>query len=236
MTEEGIGRYHRNSPGPFYVEAGACISCGAPENEAPDLICFDDKESHCYFAKQPASPAETSRAIRSLWVSCCGALRYSGTDPALLARLSDIGLADRCDNPVATRRTLLVRNHASFSFRCDGPRRRSCGREIAQSIIAGLVKAVPGIKVNRLIAFLSRTRIAYTWHKGIPGVEVSISRVNPQERIWLLRVKGRLPAAEISNAMLVDDILRGDRRFAHIRWYTEQDWHSARGRSGELPY
>src|SRR6185312_16745977 len=92
-------RTPRNASGPFYVVKGGCISCGAPEAEAPDLMAFDERETSCYFRRQPETPDETYRAVRAVRVSCCEAVRYGGTDPAILARLAS---------------NARVRNHVTF--------------------------------------------------------------------------------------------------------------------------
>jgi hypothetical protein len=86
-------RYPKNAPGPFFVENGYCISCGVPELEAPDLMGHDEDPSviyHCYFKKQPSTPEEVERAIRAVWISCCGAVQYDGDDPAILQRLAEL--------------------------------------------------------------------------------------------------------------------------------------------------
>src|SRR5215470_3981897 len=212
MTKEPVKRYEKNSLGPFYVEAGACIACGAPEHSAPHLIRFHNEDYQCYFFRQPAAPEEISRAIRALWTSCCGALRYGGTDPEVLKRLADLDLTDQCDQKVTTPRRLIVRNHATFSFHCGVVDHASCGQEIAHCVASRLTNEIPAIKVRRRASFFSRIRFAYTWYKDAPGIEVSIRPVSSQERIWLLRLSGQRPGAEVSNAMLVDDILRVDRR------------------------
>src|SRR2546426_5210227 len=78
--------FRLNAAGPFYVEDGCCFICCAPEHEAPGLMGFyqdpsgTHKGSHCYFRKQPKTRAELEQAIRAVWVSCCGALRYGGHD------------------------------------------------------------------------------------------------------------------------------------------------------------
>ncbi len=92
--------YHLNAPGDFYVEDGMCISCEAPEHEAPDLMAHDET-GHCYFKRQPQSSAETDRAILALTVGCCGATRYRGRDPEIIARLNASGTAEACDHPDA---------------------------------------------------------------------------------------------------------------------------------------
>ena len=84
-------RYPRNVPGPFYVANGECISCRAPEVAAPALMGYekskDGKTGHCYFKKQPAGGDETRQAIVAVKSACCAALRYGGTDPAILKQL-----------------------------------------------------------------------------------------------------------------------------------------------------
>jgi hypothetical protein len=37
-----------------------------------------DEDGHCFFARQPTTEDETSAAIRGVWASCCGAVRYAG--------------------------------------------------------------------------------------------------------------------------------------------------------------
>ena len=46
--------YPKNVPGDFVVNDCECISCGAPEAEAPDLITHDDKS--CYLKEAPSTP------------------------------------------------------------------------------------------------------------------------------------------------------------------------------------
>lgn len=69
----------RNAPGDFYVGADECITCGAPEHEAPDLI--RTKNDGCCFFRQPVTPDEHRQAARAIWVACCGAVRYKGDNP-----------------------------------------------------------------------------------------------------------------------------------------------------------
>lgn len=83
-------------PGDFYVEEGQCLACGVPHVVAPDLVGWtDEKLSHCYWKKQPETPAELERAIGVLEAQELGCHRYAGTDPAILGRLAS---AD-CDYP-----------------------------------------------------------------------------------------------------------------------------------------
>lgn len=92
--------YHRNSPGHFYVEDGCCIDCQAPWAEAPDLIAHDDQGDypHCYFKKQPETSEEIDRAVSACAVSCVGAVRYAGDDPAILDRFRAFRAEVACDS------------------------------------------------------------------------------------------------------------------------------------------
>jgi hypothetical protein len=93
-------RHPKNAPGPFYVVRDACIFCTAPEHEAPGLMDHVDKPFyHCYFKKQPMTPAEIDRAVMAVGVSCCGAVRYAGEDAEVLNRLQALGRASSCDPP-----------------------------------------------------------------------------------------------------------------------------------------
>ena len=83
----------KNAPGPFYVENDCCMACDAPFHEAPDLMGTDDGQGgyHCHFRKQPTTPDEVERAVRACAVSCVEAVRYAGSDPAILKRFQEWG-------------------------------------------------------------------------------------------------------------------------------------------------
>lgn len=93
-------RHPLNAPGPFYVEDGVCILCGTPSHTAPELMCSEEEielAQSCYFKKQPTNQAETDQALAAVWSSCCGGLRYCGTDPAVIKRMAELGLSEHCD-------------------------------------------------------------------------------------------------------------------------------------------
>lgn len=82
----------KNAPGPFYVVDTECMTCGYPHVLAPDLMAWEmnseGREAHCYFRKQPETPQEIEQAVNAVNGSCCGALRYAGSDREILKRLS----------------------------------------------------------------------------------------------------------------------------------------------------
>lgn len=90
--------FHLNAPGDFYVGENECIMCEAPEHEAPELMSHDESThgyGHCYFKRQPSTPDEVSHAIEAVKVSCCGAVRYGGSDPAIISRLPSEAVVPR---------------------------------------------------------------------------------------------------------------------------------------------
>jgi hypothetical protein len=92
-------RVPENAPGDFYVEANCCTSCCLVHGEAPELL--NDPEQpfrECYFRRQPQTPEEIDRAIEAICLSEVGALRYGGSDPAILAKLRARGAAAQCDH------------------------------------------------------------------------------------------------------------------------------------------
>ena len=92
--KEEMKPYPKNAPGAFYVENGECICCGAPEDAAPNLMAHDGGDGllryHCYFKQQPATSEELDQAINAILLSCCGAVRYGGSDPVIKKRISEL--------------------------------------------------------------------------------------------------------------------------------------------------
>jgi hypothetical protein len=87
----------KSAPGDFYVEKGQCLACGVPQVVAPDLVGWtDEKVQHCFWKKQPETPAELERAIAILEAQELECHRYAGTDPAILKRVS----SSYCDYPM----------------------------------------------------------------------------------------------------------------------------------------
>jgi hypothetical protein len=129
MRNAPRSRHHQNVDGPFYVVKGECMSCGAPEMHAPKLMSHDS-HGHCFFTRQPASPQETNAAIESIWSSCCGALRYAGTDDGILIRLAELGLAEQCDFRLKGEPTPRARTCVSFEFAGQSKTAAASTREI----------------------------------------------------------------------------------------------------------
>jgi hypothetical protein len=87
----------KSAPGDFYVVKGECLACGVPHVVAPDLVGWTgEKIPHCFWKKQPKTPAELERAIAVLDAQELECHRYAGTDPAILNRV----LSTYVDHPM----------------------------------------------------------------------------------------------------------------------------------------
>ena len=99
-------RFPRNVAGPFYTTGGQfnttndpgspliwcadCLSCEAPEYEAPDLLApLNDQNYDTFFVRQPESSEEIERACQALTVCCNAALRYGGKNISIIQRLGN---------------------------------------------------------------------------------------------------------------------------------------------------
>lgn len=94
--------YHANISGPFYV-TDQCIICSLPVEIAPknfqwhyEAGCTDCPHS-CYAIKQPETQDELSAVIEAMLGSCVQGIRYRGTDPEILKRLTSLGAEGLCD-------------------------------------------------------------------------------------------------------------------------------------------
>ncbi|MEY3445184.1 MAG: hypothetical protein RLZZ519_3465 [Bacteroidota bacterium] len=97
-TSHGTARHPLNAPGDFYSVYGQCTLCGAPEVEAMGLMGHSNEG--CYFIRQPQTAAELEFAINAVAVSCVAAVRYAGTDQAVIQQLHDLGCGSECDFPL----------------------------------------------------------------------------------------------------------------------------------------
>jgi hypothetical protein len=86
-----------NVPGDFYVEAGCCTSCVVPFQEAPGHFDLDGT-GHCYICQQPSTAEAVDGMVRAVWASEVSCIRYSGTDPEILRKLSDLNEEAQCDS------------------------------------------------------------------------------------------------------------------------------------------
>lgn len=80
-------RFPLNAKGDFYVENDACIFCALATDIAPELIVFNEDQTHCYFKRQPETSEEIEKAIEACLCSETCAVRYAGNNPEILEKI-----------------------------------------------------------------------------------------------------------------------------------------------------
>src|SRR5688500_13720448 len=91
-------RVPENAPGDFYVVARVCLRCCLPHGKAPELMDDPESTGDCYFRRQPRTPEEVDHAINAICVSDLCALRYGGSDEAIISKLRQRHAAAQCDH------------------------------------------------------------------------------------------------------------------------------------------
>lgn len=88
-------------PGAFYVVKGLCVHCAITVETAPSSVSWGTSNAacphHCRVEHQPRNEAELSNIINAACRSCVEAIRYCGTDPAVIARFRERARAHLCD-------------------------------------------------------------------------------------------------------------------------------------------
>jgi hypothetical protein len=187
-----FARTPANVPGDFYVAADQCISCGAPEAEAPGLIRFDDVHLSCFFYQQPVDAESTYRAVSAVAVCCAGALRYGGSDRDILRRLARLRLVNQCDvqTPVSRSGPLTV---ATFADRAHAPDRKDSVMRVATQVALALSTVAPFLKVStpRRRFWRVGASFGYTWSSIAPRHSVAVGRADDGPGRWRIAITRR---------------------------------------------
>jgi hypothetical protein len=238
MRSAPRSRHHDNADGPFYVVNGECMSCGAPEMKAPKLMSHDS-HGHCFFTRQPASPHETNEAIESTWASCCGALRYGGTDDGILIRLAELGPTEQCDFPLKQDPKPRARTCVSFEFAGQSKTAAANVREITTYLadFVGKSNSSDG-KVCSLRLTEVGASFVYEWGYvlGDPcRATFAIESQSDQHHWWVLisREDGHETTAV---AISTHKALIEDTRFRSIQSFTDDERKSGMIVGHLLPY
>jgi hypothetical protein len=238
VYEPRTRRHHQNVDGPFYVTNGECMSCGAPEMHAPTLMSHDSR-GHCFFSRQPASPEETNEAIESTWASCCGALRYGGTDDGILIRLAQLGLADQCDFRLRDEPTPRARTCVSFEFAGQAETAVLSAKEITTYLADFVEKSGDSDGNVRSRSFTEAgASFVYEWGHILAEPCRATFAIEPQagrHRWWVLisREDGHGTTAF---AISIHKALIEDTRFLSIQWFTDDERKSGTNVGHSLPY
>lgn len=224
-------RHPLNAPGPFYASDGDCISCGAPEAEAPTLIASDD--AGCYFKRQPETADEVNQALSAMFVGCVKAHRYAGEDKPMLKRLAEMDLADCCDHP--SDHAPVIRNHVRFAVDT------ADAREIARQLLSQLMKGSQDF--GRCVAPVSgdAQRAQFEHDSYARPITYVVAHVSPWQRtgsssfqrspkhLWLLATDDTKYTPLGLQSLLIAIGARS------LRWFSADEWRKG-GEGQELPF
>ena len=195
--------------GPFYVEARCCTQCGVPQGAAPDLFNAEG----CYVRKQPDTDAELyamMNAIRGQEFEC---IRYAGTDPDLLRRLTENGDAACCDAPTPAV-VRIDRNHVSF---------RLDNAVTAHDVLASLRAFVPTWRATPIVQIDARlASITLAWYQeNYHRVEAFASQ---PPHAWVVRHNCPGCLSQTIDAWLSSVGARDLRWQSEAQWKRDGDW------------
>jgi hypothetical protein len=218
------------------------MACGAPEAQAPTLMSHEggDQGGHCFFARQPNTKAETDAAILSVYISCCGAVRYGGQDREILTRLAELGAAGSCDYELDDEPNPTSLSHATFEFEVadkPGTERATVSRQIMK-YLADYFAASPS-KDHRVVEFRcseARSSFRYEWgYGGNPSLYSETFILEPHGTgRWSLRLLRE--NHRVTGAISTHKAMNRDARFRDIRWFSEEEWQRGDGNGRPLPY
>jgi hypothetical protein len=214
-----------NVAGPFYVEADCCITCGAPEAEAPDLIRFDDTHGSCYFHHQPVTPDETFHAIAALNVCCVGALRYAGTNPDILRRLTRLGSANQCDaKPVDAREP--TPSIVTFAHATEPSTHPDAAPAIAAHVAESMKGRWPYLSVSPVQAIArGRAKFRYGWSTAGTDrhpTSLTLRAATDGPGRWCMSIHQRGP--HLWTPREIHDALATTPGVSDLRWYTKREY------------
>jgi hypothetical protein len=228
MSEEHR-RHPQNVPGAFYVEAGCCTGCMAPHMEAPEMMDYDEDERHCYVRRQPRTNAELYRAIRAVWSSEFGCLRYAGTNPAMLRRLAEADLAYACDATIPSGGGPLLRNHVTFAVEgAAAPTGLPDISRVAGWLVDYIEARNTGYKPYTLtFGQHTNTAIHVTLSWSAEAHEITVAYGEPNTERVLIAHSPMPKVGSQGVSLVLDAWLQQDPRIHAIRWYTAHAWHES---------
>ena len=216
--------YPKNVAGDFYVEDGCCITCMVPEAYAPNLMGFDEENTHCFVAKQPTDENEVYQILKAAWAAEVGCIRYGGKNPQILKRLAEAGVSEACDEQQLVHKIKpLLRNHVTFEY-SQIQTESELANELKDYILSKNAE-YDRYKVSRTKTDKLGTTFSFSWYE------------NNYHSIWFSRTESAnvwhifhslenevLGSKSIS--LLIDEWLKSVDKFSAVKWQTNREWKS----------
>lgn len=209
-------RHPQNASGPFYVEEGCCTMCGVPETYAPEMFGADARP-HCFVKSQPVSEVAIDRAIRVMWMSELGCVRYGGSDPRIIGRLAELGEASLCDEPAPPGAAPRRRDHAAIAT-TDANLRALTADQLG-ALLTSHLQAKPESPYRFRPGHCSTSvcDICISWFEDVFHL-IRISVSDRDDVRWLIHHAG-----PVGLSFAIHDWLAGEGDWS-VRWLTEAEW------------
>lgn len=208
-----------NVPGPFCVEDGCCITCGVPEDIAPDMFGWAP-DPHCFVKQQPCNPDQLDRILQAMWSSEVSCIRYRGDDARIARRIAEFGLAECCDEPPADA-SVIVRTLVRFRSPLSGAP-PSAAADRFRAWLAGVEGyAGPRYKIRKPRWWNPGT-VKFTWEAEMNRFPAynSVHFFDDEDgMLWARTQSGRSVAAH-GLALTLQDWLLTVEGVSDIRWFS----------------
>ncbi len=238
------GRYEKSAPGDFYVQLletdkghVCCWAGGAPYLSAPQFCRYEkvDEKDYCFVHKQPETDFEIYRMIQAAFYSEFECLRYAGTNPNILQRFSEIGLASVCDVD-KNKSDSVLRNLclAKFSHQI---KLLELG-ELLSSFLLDNGGYKDSKKVTQIeVLSEDEIRFQYTWTAGEwrkkfknyedPIYHQIILKVveDTDNQLMMFHSMDEKRIGGVGLTLNLDGFLRELEGVEDIRWYSEEEWN-----------
>ncbi|QDF03646.1 ferredoxin [Myxococcus xanthus] len=213
-----------NMPGDFYVVDQCCTACGVPTHIAPETFATERLGGDCYVQRQPTTPEEVDRALMVVRCQEFGCVRYRGTHPVILRRLTEAGEGDQCDAPLPAGIRPVLRNHVSVEAqRLDTRAWESAA--VLERFRLWLTGQQPNYRTTHIKRSASSASFSFSWTEN--GFhEVTANPIGDVPGRWLLQHAGNIPVSEI-----IAEWLKGAGELGAVQWYSQEEWE--RGLPGQ---
>jgi hypothetical protein len=164
--------------------------------------------------RQPTTDDETYRAIRAVWVSCCGALRYDGSDSEVTRRLYNVGESEQVDRPSSVLHHSQPRRVATVA--CPAVTASDVLRRIAQDLVAHYSNST----FVELASDDRSAMVVYSWPNGRPGARLTVQPSWDGVGRWSIEIEASDSHATRRIGVELDDVF-GRIGLREARWYAE---------------
>lgn len=228
-----IHPHPKNAAGPFYVQYGCCTACDVPMSEAPDLFAYDETH-HCFVTRQPTTKQETDRMFRAVLGGEMECLRYRGNDLQIMRRMAELGLPHLSDTAPPSEIQPVVRDLVTFDT--DSPDHAGlCVLELAEMYRDWLLRSQSWrngpdetfhLRFMPLAGDSRNSTLTYSWCES-NQVAIEFRAVGKPDCRWVIHQYSAALTGGCGISLQIDDWLRSENHFCHIRWYTAEQWKRA---------